>query len=228
VKVRRGLRGRCAQRMDRAERALNGTLADVSRQVPEGAVALTFDDGPHPSSTVPILDALAELDVRATFFCVGRNVRAHPDIVRRAIAEGHAIGSHSFSHPHPAHTPLPQLAHEYAEGRSAVAAVAGPDLRLFRPPHGHLSVRSAVMVRRQGLSPWLWTVDPEDWRPGVSTAEIVAGASAAASRDVVLLHDWVEQPWGPKALDRSSTIAALPEIVDAVVGRGLRFVTLPA
>ncbi len=83
------------------------------------------------------------------------------------------------------------------------------------------------MVRRQMLVPWLWTVDPQDWRPGVSTSDIVAVASRARSGDVVLLHDWVEQPWTLEVLDRSTTVAALPAVVRSIRDRGLRFTTLP-
>jgi peptidoglycan/xylan/chitin deacetylase (PgdA/CDA1 family) len=81
-------------------------LAQVRRRLPEGSVGLTFDDGPQPGSTDRILDVLAELGVRGTFFCVGRNARAHPELVRRIRAEGHAVGSHSLSHPHPRDTEL--------------------------------------------------------------------------------------------------------------------------
>jgi peptidoglycan/xylan/chitin deacetylase (PgdA/CDA1 family) len=207
--------------------AAKDRLAAVERRVPEDRVALTFDDGPHPSSTPRLLDVLGDLGVVATFFCVGRNVRAHPEIVRRALAEGHGMGSHSCNHPHPAGMSLGALTVEYRSGRQAVAEVLGHDVTLFRPPNGHLGVRSALMVRREGLAPWLWTVDSQDWRPGISTEEVVRVTAAARSTDVVLLHDWVEQPRDPSALDRSATIRALPAVVRAVRERGLEFTTLP-
>ncbi len=224
----RTLAVRSRHRARDADRALKRGLAGARRRVPDGTVALTFDDGPHPTSTGRILDTLAELDVKATFFCVGRNARRHPELVLRALAEGHGIGSHSLSHPHPARTAHRELAEEYAQGRQAVAGVTGRDIRLFRPPHGHLHLRSAAMIRRQELSPWLWTVDPQDWRPGVTTEGVSSVARDARSGDVVLLHDWVEQPWAPEALDRSATIEALPGIVRAVRDRGLRFTVLPS
>ena len=218
--------GSLAHRARRAESASTRWLARAARHVPPGFVALTFDDGPHPSSTTRVLDTLDGLDVRATFFCVGRNAQQHPHLLERALAEGHAIGSHSFSHPHPAHTALAELNREYRDGRQVVTSVAGRDIRLFRPPHGHLAYRSAAMVRRQDVATWLWTVDPRDWRPGVTSAEVASIAGSARSGDVILLHDWVEQPYAPEALDRSATIEALPEVVRALRGRGLRFTTL--
>ncbi len=203
-------------------------VAGASYRVPRGAVALTFDDGPHPDSTGRVLDVLADLDVRATFFCVGKNARAHAPLLRRALAEGHSVGSHSLTHPHPAEVGLRALTAEYLQGRDAVSAVAGDDVPLFRPPHGHLAPGSALMLRRRRLVPWLWTVDPQDWRPGASTRDIASVASRARSGDVVLLHDWVEQPFAPEVLDRSPMIDALPAIVRAVRERDLVFTTLPS
>jgi peptidoglycan/xylan/chitin deacetylase (PgdA/CDA1 family) len=191
-------------------------------------VALTFDDGPHPTSTGRVLDTLAELDVPATFFCVGRNAERYPHLVTRALTDGHAVGSHSVSHPHPAQTPHAAQAREYREGKRMVTSAAGQNTPLFRPPHGHLGYRSAAMVRRQDVDTWLWTVDPQDWRPGVTSTEVASVAGSAASGDVILLHDWVEQPYAPEALDRSATIGALPDVVRAIRGRGLRFITLPS
>ena len=215
-----------SHRRRHAESAITGRLARAARRVPEGFVALTFDDGPHPSSTGRVLDVLAELDVRATFFCVGRNAQQHPELVERTLAEGHVVGSHSFSHPHPADIPLAELDRDYREGRRTVASVTGLDTPLFRPPHGHLGYRSAVIVRRQAVTTWLWTVDPQDWRPGVTRAEVASLSGAAGSGDVILLHDWVEQPCAPEALDRSATVEALPEVVRMVQERGLHFTTL--
>lgn len=79
------------------------------------------------------------------------------------------------------------------------------------------------MLRSMRLRTWLWSVDPEDWRPGAALAADRADAARVRAGDVVLLHDWVEQPIGPEALDRSATIAALPEIVAGVRGKGLHF-----
>ena len=201
-------------------------VAGVRRRVSQGGVALTFDDGPQPGSTDRILDVLAGLGVRATFFCVGDNARRHPQLVQRIRAEGHAVGSHSMTHPHPREMALRDLEREYAQGRRAVADALGTDTRLFRPPHGHLNPASSVLVRRLAVTTWLWTVDPQDWRPGATVDGIVSVAARAGSGDVVLLHDWVEQPEAPEALDRSATVAAVPAVVEAIRGRGLVLETL--
>lgn len=217
----RDLAGRAVQRARHLRSVAADRLARVSRRSAGGIVALTFDDGPYPGSTDRILDVLAELDVRATFFCVGRNAERHPELLLRLRQEGHAIGSHSYSHPDPARTPLPTLARDYRHGRRVIADILAEDVTLFRPPRGHLTPASALTVRAQGLRPWLWSVDPEDWRPGATSAHIETVAGGAVGADVVLLHDWIEQPWAPEALDRSATVSALPAIVAAVRGRGV-------
>src|SRR5262245_52825835 len=101
-------------------------------------VYLTFDDGPDADWTPRILDMLAAADARATFFAVGANARKFPELVRRVVAEGHAIGNHTFSHRHP-WTMLPSRAREeVAGGAAAIADIVGTAPRFYRPPHGRL------------------------------------------------------------------------------------------
>jgi chitooligosaccharide deacetylase len=186
-------------------------------------VGLTFDDGPHPDFTSTLLDLLAQLDLRATFFCVGKNAQQHPELVQRILEEGHGLGSHSMTHRHPAQLSNREVYDDYRRGRAAVCEAAGRDVRAFRPPHGHLSFAHGATMRALRLEPWMWTVDPEDWVPGADRDELVARAGTATSSDVVLFHDWIEEPLAPAALDRSATLAAVPEVVAAIRGRGLTF-----
>lgn len=203
-------------------------LAGVQQQIApaEGAVALTFDDGPDPEHTPAILDELRRLGVVATFFLVGRNAQAHPQIVRRILDDGHAVGSHSYSHPEPWSVPLRTLVREYRAGRAAVERVARRPAPLFRPPKGYVDAAGAVAMLAAGLRPWVWTLDPKDWVPDVRAADIVGGLAHLRGGDVVLLHDAIEGPLAPSALDRSATRAALPEIAALAAERRLRFTTL--
>jgi peptidoglycan/xylan/chitin deacetylase (PgdA/CDA1 family) len=82
------------------------------------------------------------------------------------------------------------------------------------------------MIFPESLNTWLWTVDPEDWRAETTAEEIVARAGEAGSGDVILLHDWVEQPWEPAARDRSGTVHALPAVIRRLRQEGLKLVTL--
>jgi peptidoglycan/xylan/chitin deacetylase (PgdA/CDA1 family) len=193
----------------------------------EDAVALTFDDGPDPDFAPAFLDELRRLGIVATFFVVGHRARARPDLVRRALDEGHAVGSHSHTHPDPWTVSLGPLTQEYRRGRRAAEAALGRRVPLFRPPKGYLDGTGAAAMLGARVRPWLWTVDPGDWQPDATTDGIVAGLDGVTGGDVVLLHDAIEGPLAPSALDRSATLAALPAIADLVRGRGLRFTTLP-
>lgn len=204
--------------------------AGARDRLPPGSadIALTFDDGPHPQFTPRVLEVLADHRVRATFFVVGCRVREHPDLVRQIRREGHVLGSHSSTHPDARRLGVRQLHADYADGRAALEAVVGAPIALFRPPNGTLDLKGAAVVRRLRLVPWLWNVDPADWRPDTSEDEIVARCSRTRAGDVVLLHDGLERPLAPRALDRSATVRALPRIIRALRERGLGLGTVAA
>jgi peptidoglycan-N-acetylglucosamine deacetylase len=216
----RALRGRASGTLVRTVGVRRGL------PVADDAVALTFDDGPDPGFAPAFLDELRRLGIVATFFVVGHRARARPDLVRRARDEGHAVGSHSDTHPEPWTVPLPRLTRDYRRGRLAAEAALGRRVRLFRPPKGHVNGAGAAAMLGAGVRPWLWTVDPGDWVPDVTAGDLVRGLDSLTGGDVVLLHDAIEGPLAPSALDRSATLAALPAIAELVAERGLRFTTL--
>jgi peptidoglycan/xylan/chitin deacetylase (PgdA/CDA1 family) len=203
-------------------------VANLHRSI-EGnpaAVALTFDDGPDPIFTPQVLDVLASHDVLATFFLVGSRATDQAGLIRRMIDDGHAVGSHSMTHPDPKALSIPRIAREYRSGRRSVERVVGRAAPLFRPPQGVFNLKHATVMRALGLRTWLWNKDPKDWMPGSTVESILAGIGVPEPGDVVLLHDAIESPTDAAASDRSSTVAALPQIIDRVRQRGLGFVTL--
>jgi chitooligosaccharide deacetylase len=198
-------------------------FASASRHVDSG-VALTFDDGPVPGTTDLVLDCLADLDVTATFFCVGRNAERHPALLNRILAEGHSVGSHSLTHA-PRGTQSPrELLLDYREGRRAVEDAAGRPVTLFRPPYGRVSPRTLRSIR--SCDTWTWSVDPGDWQEGADLAGLVAALRSVDEGDVVLLHDWLE-PQVPHSRDRSPTIGAVKELVTSLRRRQISLVPLP-
>jgi len=194
----------------------------------KGDLALTFDDGPDPRFTPELLDILAEMRVVATFFLVGRRAVKEPSIVRRISEEGHALGSHTWSHPDPRLASTKVLLHEYEDGRHAIEDILGAEVPLFRPPMGYVGLKSVIAMRLAGVRPWLWNCDPEDWRPGVCRESIVRAVEAASPGAVVLLHDGIELPLADEALDRGETIAAVRQVIKVAGFQGLRFTILPA
>lgn len=199
------------------------TLAREHRYFERGentpGVALTFDDGPHPVFTAQILDILARYQVPATFFCVGRAAVECPGLVARAVAEGHLIANHSWSHPY-----LPDLSSaavrwQITAASETLAVLAGqpvPASLLVRLPFGGHSPRVLDDLAELNLTIVHWDVDPADWRmPGaVSIADQVVGGAGEGS--CVLLHDG--------GGDRSQTVAALPSIIERLRQRGHQLV----
>jgi peptidoglycan/xylan/chitin deacetylase (PgdA/CDA1 family) len=202
-------------------------LAQPRRQVATpGTFALTFDDGPDATFTPQVLDVLAEHGAVATFFMVGSSAEAHPELVRRVVAGGHGLGSHTWSHPELLGLPLARLLRECRRGRRAVERAAGRPVPAYRPPKGHWDGRGAAAATALALQPWIWTQDPRDWEGDASAEGIVAALDSLGSGDVVLLHDGIQSPPDPAARDRSETVAALGKLLDLAAERGLRPVRL--
>jgi peptidoglycan/xylan/chitin deacetylase (PgdA/CDA1 family) len=207
--------------------SLSGRVVPVSFHPAGGSpaaplpVALTFDDGPWPHTTEQILAILAQRQAPATFFVVGRQVQRHPQLVRRELAAGMAIGSHSYRHPQRFdRLPAARIRDEIVRGRRTLDALGVRPVG-FRPPGGAAS--PAVVTAAQGLGDptVLWSVDPADWQPGVTADQLVQRVLAAARPGaIVLLHDG--------GGNRSATVAALPAIIDGLRRLGLTLTALPA
>jgi len=187
------------------------------------AVALTFDDGPNEPFTSQILDALRDLDVKATFFIIGANAKRHPDTVRRIVADGHEIGNHTYDH---AVLPLWGPSHIRATIRAtsdAIERIAQVRPRLFRAPHGWRNPWVDAVARAEGLAPVAWTLGVFDTdRPGAAVirARTTRGLSAGC---IVLLHDGRgTEP----AADCSQLVDALPGIIGDARARGYRLTTV--
>jgi peptidoglycan/xylan/chitin deacetylase (PgdA/CDA1 family) len=203
-----------------------GTLTGVATDRP--AVALTFDDGPHPGWTPRFLELLARHQARATFFVVGEAASQHPDILQRIRDAGHALGNHGWSH-----RSLPTLGprEQRAEIERGAALLGRERPRFFRPPYGHQSVRSRWSTGRAGARSVGWTTHIADWRQ-TGTAVLCARLEAAlAPGSIVLLHDAIVvsegvEPGPDLEPDRSALLGALDKALAAAAGRW-RFVTLP-
>lgn len=184
------------------------------------AVALTFDDGPNPDSTPPILDALADRGVRATFFILGRHAERWPDLVKRVAAEGHAIGNHGYYH-RKLHFKSPAYVRRDLElGTKAIEQAAGVRPTLFRAPHGFRSPWVTAIAQSLGQRTVGWSLGVWDSaRPGV---EAIAERTVSGARpgSILLLHDG--DGYDPQG-DRMQTAQAVPMIIDRLLGQGFRF-----
>ena len=181
-------------------------------------VALTFDDGPHPVHTAPLLDALAELGAPATFFVVGRDVDANPALVARIAREGHELGNHTYGHRYLPLARSRSVEHELRATDRAVARAAGVIPRVARPPWGGRSPRNVRVFQRLRKRLVLWDVNSFDWK-GKPAADVVERVlSRTRSGSIILMHE---------ARDGgATTIAAVRLLVPALRARGFELVTV--
>ena len=194
-------------------------LARGSKQV-----ALTFDDGPNDPHTLRLLDVLAQYDVRATFFLIGRYVRQRPDIVQEIMKRGHVVGNHTFTHPLLIFHSSSRIRAEILQCREAIRDAVGEHSNLFRPPWGGRRPGVFGIVRQLGLEPVMWNVTGYDWN--APSAEYIEKKVTAKIRggSVVLLHDGSHAAFGA---DRSKTVTAVDRLVKRYKAEGLEFVTVP-
>jgi len=196
-----------------------------------GKVALTFDDGPDPTWTPRILKILKEKNAPATFFVIGENMEMWPGLVKREVAQGDIVGSHTYTHPNIAQVSSNQVDLELNVTQRLFQVITGRTLRFFRPPYlGDASPSTAhevaplINAKHLGYLSVGLRIDPDDWmRPQSDliisrTIERLADKNPETGGQVVLLHD--------SGGDRSQTIKALPELIDQIRANGYQLVTI--
>ena len=183
-------------------------------------IALTFDDGPDPVWTPLVLDVLASVRARATFFVVAPRARRYPSLLARIREEGHDVGLHCKEHVrHDAMT----LEEIEADVESGLTALAGP-VRLWRTPWGVVTPATEGVARKHGLTLVGWTADTEDWRGGPPDEMVARVTRKLLPGAIVLMHDGV----GPGATREgcAMTVGAIGPLVSLARARGLEPVPL--
>jgi peptidoglycan/xylan/chitin deacetylase (PgdA/CDA1 family) len=198
-----------------AATSVRGVLGKRARKT---AVALTIDDGPHPTWTPKVLDLLAEHDVSATFSIVGEQAQAYPRLVRRVVRAGHGLCNHSMTHPQPfGARSTAAIRRQIVDAQSAISDAAGEEPELFRAPGGDWTEAVLDVADELGLTPVGWSVDPRDWSlPGAPVIE--KSLLTATAGDILLCHDG--------GGDRAQTVTALEAVIPQLQDEGLRFVVL--
>ncbi len=191
----------------------------------EKVVALTFDDGPDPQFTPKILAILNRYGIKASFFALGTNMFEHPDLISDIVAQGHDVGSHTFSHVRISAVSSAMLQFELNSTQSIFASITGRNMGLFRAPYAaDTTPRTAGEIGAlKALSDLGYLVvnediDPRDWsKPDADRiADTAIDEASAGLGHVILLHDG--------GGDRTATVSALPVIIETLQERGFRFV----
>jgi peptidoglycan/xylan/chitin deacetylase (PgdA/CDA1 family) len=179
-------------------------------------IALTFDDGPNATLTPKLLDLLATRHLKATFFVVGQNAADHPDILKRAVREGHEIANHSWSHPNLGKMSDEAVRRELQKTDDAIVAAIGKRPTLMRPPYGSITAQQKRWIHAEfGYRIIIWDVDPLDWKrpgPSVVTSRILKETHPGS---IVLAHD-IHPP----------TIEAMPATFEQLQKKGFKSVTV--
>ena len=151
-----------------ASRGLALTDADVHKVAAKGTVALTFDDGPTEKYTPQILAILKKYNVKATFFMVGYNAKNHPDMVKLVLADGHAVNSHSLTHPMLTKLSEAQLQKEVQEPQAIIKGITGKTPACLRYPFGASNSHVRAVIRSHGIVPLPMGFNSFDYeRPGL-------------------------------------------------------------
>jgi peptidoglycan-N-acetylglucosamine deacetylase len=184
------LRHALAPHVPAAARAIGVPLTLILPTSTPPAVALTFDDGPHPEGTPAVLELLARAGARATFFVVGEQVVKRPELTSEIAANGHEIALHGYRHILQLRRSAAALDTDLRLGIAAIEDATGTSPRLHRPPYGVYSPAGLDAVRSAGLQPLLWSAWGKDWRKFTTAARIAARATGnLQSGTVILLHD---------------------------------------
>ncbi len=175
-------------------------------------IYLTFDDGPHPEHTIFVLDELKKYGAKATFFCIGKNVVAHPEVYRRIVEDGHAVGNHTFDHLKGTKTQDAVYLQNIVQARKYI------DSRLFRPPYGRVSnfIVKQLETPVYNLKTIMWTVLSGDFDKALTGETCLQNVLLNAKEgSIVVFHD------SEKASGRLRF--ALPKVLEFFKERGYQF-----
>jgi peptidoglycan/xylan/chitin deacetylase (PgdA/CDA1 family) len=185
---------------------------------PGGPVALTFDDGPDPTWTPQVLAVLKENHIKATFFEIGKEVRANPRIARMVLAAGMVIGDHTESHLDLRKASAAVVTAQIKDGAADIQRVTGEHVTYFRFPYGAITPRVRSIATGLGLKVVSWDLDTEDWKKPEANWIVRHVVDLVHPGEIILMHDG--------GGDRSRTVAALKAIIARLKAHSYRFVTL--
>ena len=175
---------------------------------------LTFDDGPTPIITDWVLDCLKTYNAKATFFCIGGNVKRNPDIYSRIIDDGHSVGNHTFNHLKGWKTKSTIYISDTEKASSLI------DSKLFRPPYGRLKPKQAKSLINDGYRIIMWSVLSIDWDKNISNLQCYQNViKKANSGSIVVFHD------SKKA--SNNMMYTLPKVLEYFSTKGFEFKRIP-
>jgi len=180
---------------------------------------LTFDDGPMPGPTHFVLDQLARVSAKATFFCIGDNIRKHPEIFQRALREGHAVGNHTYNHLSGWKTSVLAYSANALQCTEEMEKCGATPVKLFRPPYGRITRRQISRLKKD-YSIIMWDVLTNDYAQNLHQEDCLRGSLAATRPgSIIVFHDSLKA-------EKNMTYV-LPRFLDHFASEGFSFKALP-
>lgn len=175
---------------------------------------LTFDDGPTLGITEWVLDCLKSYNLKATFFCIGKNVELYPEIYNRILEEGHSIGNHTFNHLKGWKTNTEHYVDDVEKASTLIKS------NLFRPPYGRLKPKQSKILVKSGFKIIMWSVLSLDWDKNITQKQCYENViRKSSSGDIIVFHDSVKASKNMKY--------ALPKVLEYFSEKGFEFKRIP-
>ena len=184
----------------------------------ENKIYLTFDDGPTPKITEWVLDILKKENIKATFFCIGNNIKKHPETFKRILNEGHSIGNHTFNHLKGWKTSKKNYIENVDLCENEINELASLSYKIFRPPYGKISLIQSILLRKKGFKIIMWDVLSKDYDQTISPEKCYENTKATTSGSILVFHDSLK---AQKKLEYS-----VPKAIKFLKEKGFTFETI--
>ncbi|MEW7288907.1 polysaccharide deacetylase family protein [Aquimarina sp. 2304DJ70-9] len=184
----------------------------------EKKLYLTFDDGPIPGVTEFVLEQLQKFDAKATFFCIGENIKKHPHIFNKILSDNHTIGNHTMNHLKAWKSDPETYLKNVTACQKMIqeSSEIGYAAKLFRPPYGQISYSKFKTLEKQGYKIILWDILSKDWDKTVHEEQCFQNVIQNTSPgSIIVFHDSIKAEKNLKS--------ALPKVLDYFSKRGFVF-----
>lgn len=196
------------------KKIFNNLVWDISNS--DKKIYLTFDDGPIPDVTEWVLDFLKSEEIKATFFCIGDNIKKHPEVYKRILAEGHQTGNHTFNHLNGWKTETNHYIDNFKFCETECLKLNTEHSFLFRPPYGKIKPSQSKGIRQLGYKIIMWDVLSYDFDPTISAEKCLENViSNTAQGSIIVFHDSLKAEKNLKY--------ALPKAIQILKNKGFVF-----